>query len=347
MSHEKLTPIKMAKSRVAINGFGRIGRIAFRANFLDERVDVVAINDPGNVEQLAHLLKYDSVYGILNADIKTAPGKLIINGKEINFYNAMDPATLPWKDNNIDIDLECTGFFCDKESASKHLTAGAKKVIISAPGKNVDATFCMGINEETYDPATHVVVSNASCTTNALTPVTKVIDENFGIVNGLMTTAHAYTGDQRLTDSSHKDDLRRARAATLSIIPTSTGAAKAVGLVMPSMKGKLDGLALRVPTPTVSIVDIVFNLKKATTKEEVNAALTKASETNLKGILAVTNDPVVSMDLKQNKNSSIVDLELTTVIDGTLLKVMTWYDNEWGYSERLIDMAAYMASKMA
>jgi glyceraldehyde 3-phosphate dehydrogenase len=280
------------------------------------------------------------------AERKAENGKLYVDGTEIEVTAIMDPTQLPHAKNSIDIVLECTGVFEDKEAASKHLTAGAKKVIISAPGKNVDGTFCMGINHQNYDPVNHNVISNASCTTNCLAPVAKVLDESFGIVKGFMTTAHSYTNDQKLTDATHKKDFRRARAANLSMIPTTTGAAKAIGEVLPNLKGKLDGLAVRVPTPTVSIVDLVVEVSKPTSIEEVNAALTKASEGELKGILGVTSEPVVSVDFRGDIRSSIADLPLTNVLGGNMVKVMAWYDNEWGYATRLIEMAEMVGEKL-
>jgi glyceraldehyde 3-phosphate dehydrogenase len=336
----------MSKTRVAINGFGRIGRLAFRTNYRNKNLEIVSINDPGTIEELAVLLQYDSVYGKFEAEVKAENGKLYVDGTEIEVTAIMDPTQLPHAKNSIDIVLECTGVFEDKEAASKHLTAGAKKVIISAPGKNVDGTFCMGINHQNYDPVNHNVISNASCTTNCLAPVAKVLDESFGIVKGFMTTAHSYTNDQKLTDATHKKDFRRARAANLSMIPTTTGAAKAIGEVLPNLKGKLDGLAVRVPTPTVSIVDLVVEVSKPTSIEEVNAALTKASEGELKGILGVTSEPVVSVDFRGDIRSSIADLPLTNVLGGNMVKVMAWYDNEWGYATRLIEMAEMVGEKL-
>jgi glyceraldehyde 3-phosphate dehydrogenase len=336
----------MAKKRVAINGFGRIGRLALRTNYKKKNLDIVSINDPGSIEELAVLLKYDSVYGIFEADVKVEGKNLIVDGQAIQVTQIMDPAELPHAANKVDIVLECTGIFEQRDLAAKHIQAGAKKVIISSPGKEVDGTFCMGINQELYDSAKHQIISNASCTTNCLAPVAKVLDENFGIVKGTMTTAHSYTNDQKLTDATHKKDFRRARAANLSMIPTTTGAAKAIGEVLPGLKGKLDGVALRVPTPTVSIVDLVVEVSKNTTIEEVNHAFTKASQNELKGILGVTSEPLVSIDFRGDDRSSIVDLPLTNVMGGNLVKVMSWYDNEWGYSMRLIEMAEMVANQM-
>jgi glyceraldehyde 3-phosphate dehydrogenase len=299
--------------RVAINGFGRIGRNVFRASQGNKDIEIIAINDLTDTKTLAHLLKWDSTFGEFPHDVKAGDGKIIVDGKEIAVIAKKDPAELPWKDLKADIALECTGLFLDKASAGKHITAGAKKVLISAPAKDPDATFVIGVNEHTYDPKAHHIISNASCTTNCLAPFTKVVHENFGIVHGLMNTIHSYTNDQRLLDLPHKD-LRRARAAAVSIIPTSTGAAKAVSLVLPELKGKLDGMSLRVPTPDVSVVDVVFEVSKKTTKEDVNAALKSAAEGKLKGILQYEEAPLVSIDFKGNPHSSIVDAALTSVM---------------------------------
>ncbi len=330
--------------RVAINGFGRIGRNVFRASQGNKEIEIVAINDLTDTKTLAHLLKWDSTFGEFPHDIVAGEGKLVVSGKDITVSAKKDPAELPWRDLKIDIVLECTGFFLDKAGAGKHITAGAKKVLISAPAKDPDATFVIGVNENTYDPAKHHIISNASCTTNCLAPFTKVVHDNFGIVHGLMNTIHSYTNDQKLLDLPHKD-LRRARAAAVSIIPTSTGAAKAVSLVLPELKGKLDGMSLRVPTPDVSVVDVVFEVSKKTTKEEVNAALKSAAEGRLKGILQYEEAPLVSIDFKGNAHSSIIDAALTSVIEGTMVKVVSWYDNEWGYSNRLRDLAILVAKK--
>lgn len=330
--------------KVAINGFGRIGRNVFRASLGNKDIEIVAINDLTDAKTLAHLLKYDSVFGGFGADVNAGDGKLIVGGKEIAVVAKKDPAELPWKDLKIDIAIESTGRFVDKASAGKHITAGAKKVIISAPAKEPDATFVLGVNEHTYDPAKHHVVSNASCTTNCLAPMAKVINDNFGIVHGLMNTIHSYTNDQQLLDLPHKD-LRRARAAAVSIIPTSTGAAKAVSLVLPELKGKLDGMSLRVPTPDVSVVDLVAEVSKKTTAAEVNAALKDAANGKMKGILQIEESPLVSIDFKGNPHSSIVDAALTSVMEGTMVKVISWYDNEWGYSCRLRDLVLFMANK--
>ena len=328
--------------KVAINGFGRIGRNFFRTAFGKKNIDIVAVNDLGSPKTLAHLLKYDSVSGTWDADVKGTDNSIIVNGKEIKMLMEKEPANLPWKSLNVDVVLESTGKFTDREGASKHITAGAKKVIISAPAKNPDVTIVMGVNEKIYNPANHNILSNASCTTNCLAPVAKVLLDNFGIVKGFMTTIHAYTNDQQILDLIHKD-LRRARAAALSMIPTTTGAAKAIGEVIPELKGKMDGLAIRVPTPNVSIVDLVVETKKSTSTQEVNAALKKASETNLKGILAYSELPLVSIDYNRNPNSGIVDALSTNVVGGNLVKVMAWYDNEWGYSCRLVDLIRYIS----
>ena len=330
--------------KVAINGFGRIGRNVFRASLGNKDIEIVAINDLTDAKTLAHLLKYDSIFGGFEADVKAGDDKLIVGGKEIAVVAKKDPAELPWKDLKIDVVIESTGRFVDKASAGKHIAAGAKKVIISAPAKDPDATFVLGVNEHTYDPAKHHVVSNASCTTNCLAPMAKVIHDNFGIVHGLMNTIHSYTNDQQLLDLPHKD-LRRARAAAVSIIPTSTGAAKAVSLVLPELKGKLDGMSLRVPTPDVSVVDLVAEVSKKTTAAEVNAALKEAANGKMKGILQIEESPLVSIDFKGNPHSSIVDAALTSVMEGTMVKVISWYDNEWGYSCRLRDLVLFMAKK--
>ena len=330
--------------RIAINGFGRIGRNFLRASKGYKEFEIVAINDLTNSKTLAHLLKYDSVHGIFDADIKSSDSGISVDGKEISISAVTDPAKLPWKDLKVDIVIEATGLFTDRASAQKHLDAGAKWVLISAPAKEPDATVCLGVNEETLDVAKHKIISNASCTTNCLAPVAKVLLKEFGIVRGLMTTIHSYTNDQRILDLPHKD-LRRARAAALSMIPTTTGAAKAVGLVLPEMKGKLDGMAIRVPTPNVSVVDLVAELGKDTTAEEVNAALKKAAEGPMKGILQYTEEPIVSIDCNGNSHSSVVDASVTKVIENRMVKVISWYDNEWGYSSRLRDLAIYIINK--
>jgi len=331
-------------AKVAINGFGRIGRLVMRASLNNPEVEVVAINDLTDAQTNAHLLKYDSVHGKLNVDVEARGDVMIVGGREIKVFSEKDPAKLPWKDLGIDIVVESTGVFTDATKAAAHRQAGAKKVIITAPAKNEDITIVMGVNEEKYDPAQHHIVSNASCTTNCLAPVVKVLHQHFKVLRGLMTTTHAYTNDQRILDLVHKD-LRRARAAGMSIIPTTTGAAKAIGLVLPELKGKLNGFAMRVPTPNVSVVDLVVDVEKATTVEEVNAALKAAAEGELKGILGYCDEPLVSRDFNGDPRSSIVDALSTMVMDGTMVKVIAWYDNEWGYSNRVVDLAAYMASK--
>jgi glyceraldehyde 3-phosphate dehydrogenase len=330
--------------RIAINGFGRIGRNVLRASQGNKDIEIVAINDLTDAKTLAHLLKYDSVFGGFDADVRAGDGKLTVNGKDIAVVAKKDPAELPWKDFKVDVVIESTGHFVDKAGAGKHITAGAKKVIISAPAKDPDATFVLGVNENTYDPSKHHIISNASCTTNCLAPVVKVLHDSFGVVRGLMNTIHSYTNDQKLLDLPHKD-LRRARAAAVSIIPTTTGAAKAVSLVLPELKGKLDGMSLRVPTPNVSVVDFVAEVSKKTTAADVNAALKEAANGRLKGILQYEEAPLVSIDFKGNPHSSIVDAALTSVMEGTMVKVISWYDNEWGYSCRLRDLILYMAKK--
>ena len=331
--------------KIAINGFGRIGRIVFRAAANNPNVDVVAINDLTDSATMAHLLKYDSVHGRLDADITAKEGAIEFNGKSITYTAVKDPAQLPWKDLGIDIVMECTGLFRDRENASKHLAAGARKVIISAPAKDPDITIVMGVNANQYNPNQHHIISNASCTTNCLSPVAKVLLENFGIKNGLMTTIHSYTGDQRLLDFPHKD-LRRARAANMSMIPTTTGAARAVALVLPELDGKLNGLAIRVPTPNVSIVDLVATVEKSgVTVSDVNEALKSASENALSGILGFSDEPLVSCDYNGNTLSSIVDGPTTYVVDN-LVKVLAWYDNESGYSNRMVDLAAMIGSQL-
>lgn len=331
--------------KVGINGFGRIGRNAFKA-YIEKNPDfeVVAINDITSPETLAHLLKYDSCFGRFDGTVEAKEGAIVVNGKEIKIIAERDPAQLPWKEMGVEVVLESTGLFTKKEGAEKHLAAGAKKVIISAPATDEDITIVMGVNEDKYDPAVHNIISNASCTTNCLAPFAKVLDAEFGIEKGLMTTIHSYTNDQRILDLPHKD-LRRARAAALSMIPTTTGAAKAVALVLPQLKGKLNGMAMRVPTPSVSVVDLVCELKKETTKEEINAALKKAAEGEMKGVLGYCDEPLVSIDFKADSNSSIVDALSTMVIDGKMAKVVSWYDNEWGYSNRVIDLIEYVIAK--
>jgi len=330
--------------KMAINGFGRIGRIVFREALKKGEVEVVAINDLTDAAMLAHLLKYDSVHGIFDAEISSEDNNLIVNGKKVRVYAEKDPSALPWEELGIDIVIESTGIFRDNESAGKHLEAGAKRVIVSSPGKSGMPTFVMGVNHETYNPETDHVVSNASCTTNCLAPVAKVLHENFGIKRGMMTTIHSYTNDQRILDLPH-EDYRRARAATESMIPTTTGAAAAVSKVLPELKGKLDGMAVRVPTPNVSLVDLVAEFEKEATVEEVNAALKSASENELKGFLQYNELPLVSRDYNGNTASSTVDGLSTMVLEGSLVKVLSWYDNESGYSARCIDLALHMYKK--
>ncbi|WP_053956502.1 type I glyceraldehyde-3-phosphate dehydrogenase [Inediibacterium massiliense] len=328
--------------KVGINGFGRIGKNVLKA-WLEREMDIeiVAINSTSGPEKHAHIFKYDSLYGILPYDVKATEKSIIIGEKEIQFTAYRDPAQIPWKELGVDIVIESTGKFTAREDCQKHIDAGAKKVIISAPGKNEDKTIVMGVNHTEYDPEKHHVVSNASCTTNCLAPVAKVINDEFKIKKGLMTTVHAYTNDQRILDLPHKD-LRRARAAAESIIPTTTGAAKAVALVLPDLKGKLNGMAMRVPTPVVSVVDLVVELEKNTTAEEVNQKLKEASEGALSGVLGYCEEPLVSIDYKKDYRSSIVDALSTMMVGENMLKVVSWYDNEWGYSNRVIDLAEYM-----
>ncbi|GFN22721.1 ArsJ-associated glyceraldehyde-3-phosphate dehydrogenase [Thermanaeromonas sp. C210] len=330
--------------RIAINGFGRIGRLVMRASLKNPEVQVVAVNDLADAKTNAHLLKYDSVHGALDVPVEARDDEIVVAGRAIKVLSEREPAKLPWKELGVDIVVESTGVFTDATKAAAHLQAGAKKVIISAPAKNEDITVVMGVNEDKYDPARHHVVSNASCTTNCLAPVVKVLHRHFKILRGLMTTVHSYTNDQRILDLVHKD-LRRARAAGMSIIPTTTGAAKAIGLVLPELKGKLHGFAMRVPTPNVSVVDLVADVEKSTTVEEVNAAFKAAAEGELKGILGYSEEPLVSRDFNGDARSSIVDAPSTMVMEGTMVKVIAWYDNEWAYSNRVIDLAAYMASK--
>lgn len=333
------------KTRIAINGFGRIGRMVFRKAITRDDLEIVAVNASYPAETLAHLVKYDSVHGPFDADVKAGDNELIVNGKTVKLLSNRDPRQLPWKDLNIDIVIEATGKFKSKETAGYHIEAGAKKVLITAPGKDEDVTIVMGVNEEQYDNEKHHIISNASCTTNCLAPVAKVIDEAFGIEQGLMTTVHAYTNDQKNIDNPHKD-LRRARACGMSIIPTSTGAAKALSKVLPQLEGKMNGMALRVPTPNVSLVDLVVDVKKPVTAESVNAALKAAAEGEMKGIIGYTEEPLVSIDFTGNENSSIIDGLSTMVIGDRKVKVLAWYDNEWGYSCRVVDLAAYIGSKM-
>lgn len=330
--------------RVGINGFGRIGRNFLRTCAGEPSIDIVCINDLTDAKTLAHLLRYDSVHGIMKADIQAGDSSLTVDGKEIDVVSITDPAQLPWKNKKVDMVLESTGRFVDRAGASKHLDSGAGIVIISAPAKEPDITVCLGVNEESLDTSQHKIISNASCTTNCLAPIAKVIDQKFGIKRGFMTTIHSYTNDQRILDLPHKD-LRRTRAAAISMIPTSTGAARAVGLVLPNLKGKLDGMAMRVPTPNVSIVDLVAEVTKDVSAEDINAALKEASAGPLKGIMEYSEDPLVSIDLNGNPHSAIIDSSLTRIIERKMVKVLAWYDNEWGYSSRLRDLMLYIASK--
>jgi len=330
--------------KVGINGFGRIGRNVVRAGLHRTDVEFVAVNDITDTKTLAHLLKYDSVLGPLSETVTADADSITIGDKKIRVFATKDPAQIDWNSLGAEVVVESTGFFTDAKDASKHLHGSVKKVIISAPAKNEDVTIVLGVNDGAYDPAKHNIISNASCTTNCLAPVVKVLHDTFGILKGSMTTIHSYTNDQKVLDYPHKD-LRRARAAALNMIPTTTGAAKAIGLVMPALKGKLDGYSMRVPTPDVSVVDLVAVLAKPTTAEAVNAALKAAAEGPMKGILAYTEDPVVSTDMLHNPNSSIVDAGMTKVLDGDLLKVISWYDNEWGYSCRVIDLIAFLVEK--
>jgi len=331
--------------KVSINGFGRIGRCVLRVVAGNPGaygdVDIVSINDLTDAKTLAHLFKYDSVFGIFNGEVSNTSDAIIVNGKKIKIHSEKDPAALPWKAEGVDVVVEATGRFRDKSKCMAHITAGARKVIITAPAKEEDLTVVLGVNDDKYDKNSHHIVSNASCTTNCLAPVVKVIHDRFGIEKGHMTTIHSYTNDQRLLDLPH-DDLRRARAAALSMIPTTTGAAKAVALVMPELKGKLDGNAIRVPTPNVSVVDFVCMVKEGVTAEKVNAALKEAANSKLKGILQFCEEELVSIDFVGNRHSSIVDAASTKVIDGNMVKVLSWYDNEWGYSNRVVDLIKFM-----
>jgi len=330
--------------KIGINGFGRIGRNFFRASYQDPDIDIVAVNDITDSKTLAHLLKYDSVLGVLEADIKSSENAIIANDKTIKVLSEKDPGNLPWKELGISIVIESTGLFRKRQDAIKHIEqGGAEKVIISAPATEPDITLVLGVNEETYDPDKHHIISNASCTTNCLAPVVKVLHQEFGIEKAFMTTIHAYTSDQRLLDTPHKD-LRRARAAAISQVPTTTGAAKAVGIVIPELEGKIDGIAIRVPTPNVSVVDLVALLKKNVSADEVNQSFKKASEGKLKGILDYTDEPLVSVDFMANPHSAIVDGLFTRITEDNLVKVLAWYDNEWGYSCRMIDLIKYISS---
>jgi glyceraldehyde 3-phosphate dehydrogenase len=330
--------------RVGINGFGRIGRNIMRAALGNKNIDFVAVNDLTSAATLAHLLKYDSVLGNLHSKVEVSKDGISVDGDEFKVLSMRDPAQLPWKDLGVDVVFESTGLFTGRDDAAKHVTAGAKKVVITAPAKGPDLTLVLGVNDEKYDPAKHQIISNASCTTNCLAPLVKVLHQSFGVKKGWMTTIHSYTNDQNLLDLPHKD-LRRARAAALSMIPTTTGAASAVGEVLPELKGKLDGFAMRVPTPNVSVVDLAAILEKKTTADEVNRALKAAADGPLKGILEYSQDELVSIDFKGNPRSSIVDAPYTKVMDGDFVKVLSWYDNEWGYSNRCVDLLGLLVKK--
>jgi glyceraldehyde 3-phosphate dehydrogenase len=330
--------------KVGINGFGRIGRNIMRAAMDDSSIDIVAVNDLTNADTLAHLLKYDSILGNLKADISAKGDRITVNKDEFQVLSIKDPAQLPWQSLGVDVVFESTGIFTNREGAAKHLAAGAKKVVITAPAKGPDLTVVLGVNEDTYDAGKHHIISNASCTTNCLAPIAKVLHETFGIRKGWMTTVHSYTNDQQLLDLPHKD-LRRARAAALSIIPTTTGAALAVGEVLPELKGRLDGISMRVPTPNVSVVDLAVLVDKKTSKQEVNAAFKSAADGKMKGLLEYTEAPLVSVDFRGNPHSSIVDAGYTSVMDSDFIKVLSWYDNEWGYSNRCVDLLRYLVKK--
>lgn len=330
------------KIKVGINGFGRIGRVLFRAGF--EKLDIVAVNSLDSVAGSAHLLKYDSTHGHFQAEVTHNEKDLVVNGKNVKYFSFKNPAEIPWKDLGVDVVLECTGILKNREDYQKHIQAGAKKVFISAPADGVDLTVVYGVNHTQYESSKHVFLSNASCTTNCLAPLAKVLNESFGIESGMMTTIHSFTNDQRILDSSHKD-LRRARTATTSMIPTTTGAAKSVGVVLPELKGKIDGISIRVPTPNVSLVDFTFNSKKEMTAESINEALVKASQGALKNVLACEEKELVSIDFNGDKHSSIVDLESTMVLNPKYAKVLSWYDNETGFSERMVDFVQYMAER--
>ena len=330
--------------KVGINGFGRIGRLVLRAAANHPNIQVVAVNDLGDVETNAHLFKYDSVHGRYQGQVIVKDGQMVVDGKEVKVLAEKEPANLPWKELGVQVVIESTGRFTEAKQAAKHLEAGAQKVIISAPAKGEDITMVLGVNQELYDPAKHHIISNGSCTTNCLAPLTKVLHQNFNIQRALMTTIHSYTNDQRVLDLAHKD-LRRARAAALSMIPTTTGAAKALGLVIPELKGKMNGMSVRVPTPNVSMVDLVADVAKAASKEEVNAAFKAAADGDLKGIMFYSDEPTVSRDYNGDPHSCIIDSLSTMVMDGTMVKAVAWYDNEWAYSVRCIDMAEYIISK--
>jgi glyceraldehyde 3-phosphate dehydrogenase len=331
--------------RVGINGFGRIGRNVYRAALDEPGIEFVAVNDITDAETLAHLLKYDSIHGILERPVKATDGGLAVGDKTVKVLAERDPGKLPWKDLRVDVVLECSGIFTARDKAAKHLDAGAKKVIVSAPSNGADVTICYKVNDQAYDPAKHHVISNASCTTNCLAPLAKVLHESFGVKRGLMTTVHSYTNDQRILDLPH-EDLRRARAAALSMIPTSTGAARAIGMVIPELKGKLDGMAVRVPTPNVSLVDLVAELERPANEEAINKAVKAAADGPLKGVLKYCDEPLVSHDFNHSPFSSIFDAELTRVIDGNFCKVLSWYDNEWGFSNRMRDVTLLVGKKL-
>ncbi|MDZ5670707.1 glyceraldehyde-3-phosphate dehydrogenase [Bacillus stercoris] len=333
------------KVKVAINGFGRIGRMVFRKAMLDDQIQIVAINASYSAETLAHLIKYDTIHGRYDKEVVAGEDSLIVNGKKVVLLNSRDPKQLPWREYDIDIVVEATGKFNSKDKAMGHIEAGAKKVILTAPGKNEDVTIVMGVNEDQFDAERHVIISNASCTTNCLAPVVKVLDEEFGIESGLMTTVHAYTNDQKNIDNPHKD-LRRARACGESIIPTTTGAAKALSLVLPHLKGKLHGLALRVPVPNVSLVDLVVDLKTDVTAEDVNEAFKRAAKTSMYGVLDYSDEPLVSTDYNTNSHSAVIDGLTTMVMEDRKVKVLAWYDNEWGYSCRVVDLIRHVAARM-
>ncbi len=332
-------------TRIAINGFGRIGRMFYRAALANKQLEVVAVNDITSADTLAHLLKHDSVHGLLRHEVAVDGNSLVVDGKPVQVLAERDPAKLPWQKLGVRAVVESTGLFTARDKAALHLSAGAKKVIISAPADGSDVTLCLGVNENDYDPARHDVISNASCTTNCLAPIAKVLHENFGIVHGLMTTVHGYTSDQNLQDGPHKD-LRRARAAALSMVPTSTGAAKAIGLVLPMLKGRLDGISIRVPTPNVSLVDLTSVVERDADEKSVNSAMKRAAEGPLKGILAYSEEPLVSVDFNGDSHSSTLDAPLTKVLGNRLVKIFSWYDNEWGYSNRLADITAYVTAKL-
>ncbi len=327
--------------KIAVNGFGRIGRLVFRAGYKNKDIEFVAINDIADARTLAHLLKYDSIHGTLGAEIKSGNNSIIVDGKEIKTFSIREPETLPWKDLGVDVVLESTGKFTDRAGAEKHLKAGARKVVISAPAKGPDATIVFGVNQEVYDKSKHHIISMGSCTTNCLAPIVKILHQEFGLEYGLMTTIHAYTNDQVVQDEPHKD-LRRARAAALSLIPTTTGAARAIAEVIPEMKGRLDGLSIRVPVPNVSLVDFVCTLSKSTNKEEVNAKLKEYAGGPMKGILLCSEEELVSRDFNGNPHSSIVDIPNTTVIGGKMVKILSWYDNEWGFSSRMTELLSFI-----